>query len=370
MKKLALLLVLAVSAMSMAGCAAGNSAVANLKPESTNVTAVKGETLSRVLKKYNSDSYSKVSNACGNAQEIDRSNCFVREAKNGILGGNAVVRSISSDNPGKYIAFDLDEIYTYSTEPKDCNIPIVEAVDNLKGLCHGQGATNNFHIFFFKIRGVWTVVNTKISVLTSSNLYSNGYGTSPTRQLINAGDWNIIPHPFNGLRTSEIVKEQKTFELEQAKAAEKAKEKYMSWLNSFSSNQRKAVIDLTRYIHANGIQPPCDQVIDHYKNGLDRLNCGPFIIDGSNIANGSFKSGAAFGSQLQSRLVFLLHGTRYASDISTTMVTPFLLYIDGNSGKDFFTAASAVNTMINSEDLRDFNTLTKLFAQHIITENK
>lgn len=132
--------------------------------------------------------------------------------------------------------------------------------------------------------------------------------------------------------------------------------------------QAKAVTILKRYISESNVNSTCGGGgTNHYYT----LTCGSIVIKGHDGITNATITGVLFGAQLQSSLLSYLNGSGYKNDITANMAMPFLLFIDGDNDRLGATMqAMDVDNMINTADLKDFNALTKLFAQYIIEKNR
>ncbi len=113
-------------------------------------------------------------------------------------------------------------------------------------------------------------------------------------------------------------------------------------------------------------------VAQHSAGIVTTMKCGGGIVLNATSENKNDTiSGVVFGTQLQSSLLSYLQGTGYKNDITANMTMAFLYFILGSHNKpnQIIVAAEAVDRMIDTADFKDFNKLTKLYAQYIIKKN-
>jgi hypothetical protein len=147
-------------------------------------------------------------------------------------------------------------------------------------------------------------------------------------------------------------------------ANETLQEKAANILDTYETN----VMGMGNHYYVSG------QSEHNYKSGQYKYTFQTIIIITGNkdsVAGGATISGINFSSQLQSSLLSYLQGTGYKNDINANTAMSFLMFISNTKSNiaNIFVAAVAINNMINTSDFKDFNKLTKLYAQYIIKKN-
>ena len=88
------------------------------------------------------------------------------------------------------------------------------------------------------------------------------------------------------------------------------------------------------------------------------------------LTNDWVMQGSLFNRMLEHRLLNLLKGTSYSSDISGDLSVAFINFITPKNISSPFWVAEIVNDMVANGRLKYFNMLTELYAEHIIKENQ
>jgi TPR repeat protein len=125
--------------------------------------------------------------------------------------------------------------------------------------------------------------------------------------------------------------------------------------------QRKAILVFGKFAYGdkyNGVGVPLRVV----GNGLGRSE--------SQSALNYTITGATFGTQLQSSLLSYMNGSGYKSNITANMIIPFSVFVAGSTNiKEVEFVISRVSVMVNMGDLKNFNQLTRLYADYLIQKN-